>query len=291
MEKKIIIKTVGLPASGKSTWARKFVESNTGWVRVNRDDIRNMLGEYWVPSRENLVTQIEQHTLLSSLQSGYNVVLDATNFNSKVSKWLENVTKQLSKKYEVEVQIKDFSDVDVDVCIERDKKRPNGVGAKVIKQMAEKYMGFVDLFTPKEKVEGLPVAIICDLDGTLAKNNGHRSFYEYSHCDKDDLVPHVREILNRFQKDHKIIYLSGREDGVGRTSTMKFLKMHNCPDGPLYMRKEGDGRSDRIIKKELFDEFVSGKYNVEFVLDDRNQVVKMWRELGLYCLQVADGNF
>ena len=57
------------------------------------------------------------------------------------------------------------------------------------------------------------------------------------------------------------------------------------------MRKTGDFRKDSIVKKELFDENVRGKYNIEFVLDDRNQVVEMWRSIGLVCLQVADGNF
>lgn len=57
------------------------------------------------------------------------------------------------------------------------------------------------------------------------------------------------------------------------------------------MRKSGDMRKDSIVKREMFDEHIRGRYNVNFVLDDRNQVVELWRSMGLTCLQVADGDF
>ena len=57
------------------------------------------------------------------------------------------------------------------------------------------------------------------------------------------------------------------------------------------MRPEGNNEKDSIIKKRIYEDHIKGKFNVEFVLDDRNQVVEMWRELGLTCLQVAEGDF
>lgn len=50
MSKLIILQ--GIPGSGKTTYARQFCKDHDNYVRVNRDDIRNMLGEYWVPKRE-----------------------------------------------------------------------------------------------------------------------------------------------------------------------------------------------------------------------------------------------
>jgi hypothetical protein len=88
----------------------------------------------------------------------------------------------------------------------------------------------------------------------------------------------------------QIIYLSGREDKF-RTQTESFLRQNHCPPGPLFMRTAGDYRKDAIIKTEIFDSEVRNKYRVRFVLDDRNQVVEMWRKMGLVCLQVADGAF
>ena len=48
----------------------------------------------------------------------------------------------------------------------------------------------------------------------------------------------------------------------------------------------------KTIKKEIVDEHIKGKYFVKFVLDDRDQVVDMWRkEMGYACLQVNYGDF
>jgi len=57
------------------------------------------------------------------------------------------------------------------------------------------------------------------------------------------------------------------------------------------MRPAGNTENDAIIKKRLFDENIRDDYDVRFVLDDRNRVVDMWREIGLTCLQVDYGDF
>lgn len=73
--------------------------------------------------------------------------------------------------------------------------------------------------------------------------------------------------------------------------TMAWLDENGVPGKVLHMRKNGDDRADYIVKKEIYEANIKGKYNVIFVLDDRDQVVRMWREEGLKCLQVAEGNF
>ena len=58
------------------------------------------------------------------------------------------------------------------------------------------------------------------------------------------------------------------------------------------MRKTGDNRKDSIIKKEIYEKYLKPmNYHVLFILDDRNQVVEMWREMGFTVFQVAEGNF
>ena len=59
----------------------------------------------------------------------------------------------------------------------------------------------------------------------------------------------------------------------------------------LFMRKTDDFRKDAIVKEEIYQGEIEGKYNVLCVLDDRNQVVEFWRSKGLSCFQVAEGNF
>lgn len=139
-----------------------------------------------------------------------------------------------------------------------------------------------------------PNAIICDLDGTLSifekidKSKPHyRNQYNASTCDQDLLNPVVASIISKFDN---IILLSGREDKY-EEPTRKFLTKHNIKFNKLIMRKSGDNRKDSIIKHEIYTQQIEPNYNILFVLDDRNQVVQMWRSIGLTCLQVADGDF
>jgi chromosome condensin MukBEF MukE localization factor len=58
----------------------------------------------------------------------------------------------------------------------------------------------------------------------------------------------------------------------------------------LYMRPANNTEPDYVIKQRIYDEHLS-REKVLFVLDDRKQVVDMWRSNGLTVLQCADGNF
>lgn len=80
-ERKLII-CRGIQGSGKSTWAKQWChESPEHRVRFNNDDIRNMLGDYWVPSREKLVTEAKANMITFALIKGYDVVVDNMNLN------------------------------------------------------------------------------------------------------------------------------------------------------------------------------------------------------------------
>lgn len=140
----------------------------------------------------------------------------------------------------------------------------------------------------------LPGAVMCDLDGTLAHIYG-RSPYAGDKCATDLLNEPVALVLRQmcFQAGNHLIFMSGR-DGASRPQTTAWLASHGFEVGvncQLFMRAEKDNRNDAIIKEELFMEHVYDKYNVLFVLDDRNRVVDKWREIGLTCFQVAPGDF
>lgn len=136
----------------------------------------------------------------------------------------------------------------------------------------------------------LPKAIIVDIDGTLAKMNG-RSPFDWSRVGEDKVNEPVRTVLMAMRKTHMVIIFSGR-DGVCRTETINWLNNNRIHYNKIFMREEGNNEKDAIIKRRLFDTHIAGKYEIEFVLDDRNQVVDMWRkDLGLTCLQVDYGDF
>jgi predicted kinase len=281
---KMII-TKGLPASGKSTWAKEYVSNNDQWVRINRDDLRNMRGKYWVPSQEDLITQWEDWCVLLALNHGYHVVLDATNLNDSRTKARIDSYKEQHKDLKTDVK---WFKTPLEECIARDNKRENGVGEKVIRGMYEKYL---KPEPPKyDEDDSLPKCIICDIDGTLAEM-GNRSPFEWDKVGLDTLKEPVADIANRMAIDNVVFVFSGR-DGSCRKETEEWLEDNGVLYDELIMREAGDQTADEKVKRQMFEDHVRGKYYCNLVLDDRDKVVRMWREdLGLTCLQVDYGNF
>jgi hypothetical protein len=138
----------------------------------------------------------------------------------------------------------------------------------------------------------LPTAVLVDVDGTLATRITDRSPYEWQRVGEDAPVAAVITIVQALHAaGHTIIVMSGRDEEC-RAQTESWLTHHLAvPYEHLLMRDLGDNRRDEIVKQELYERHVRDRYAVQIVLDDRDQVVAMWRSLGLTCFQVAPGDF
>ena len=135
MNKLIICR--GIPASGKTFWAKQWVlEDPEHRVRINQDDIRLMLGKYWVPSREELVQHIQKEALIEALERGYDIVVDNTNLNKKVLDFYRALVIDHGNHA---IEYKDFFDTPLSVCIERDKNRDVQVSEKIIRNFYNNY--------------------------------------------------------------------------------------------------------------------------------------------------------
>jgi len=302
----------GIPASGKSTFAKKLVEDfPITWKRVNRDDLRLAFSNGLSNKKnEKFILEIQTKIIRSALKNGFNVVVDNTHLVKQRIDDLLDIAKDIG---DVKVTIKNF-DTSLSECLRRNSLREGSarVPDSVIRAMSKPmkhilasrdHQDDIEItfecqpWKPMEQNKELPKAILCDLDGTLAIISG-RSPYDASCCDELDLpnYPVINCILAMYQKGYEIIFLSGR-DSKYRIQTEKFINKYVRTDDlstikySLYMRSEGDIRKDSIIKKELFDEYVKDTFYVEFVLDDRNQVVDLWRSIGLSCFQVNYGDF
>jgi phosphoglycolate phosphatase-like HAD superfamily hydrolase len=139
-----------------------------------------------------------------------------------------------------------------------------------------------------------------DIDGTLA-DNGHRVHFIqkqpkdwdgfFGALPNDPLIVHVAEVLRALDNTHnRIVYVSGRPSNY-RSETQNWLHRHGLPVSPLYMRAAGDHRNDDIVKIELLEQIRRDGYEPALVFDDRDRVVKAWRQAGVPCAQVAEGSF
>ena len=299
--------TRGLPASGKTSFAKAWVaEDPSRRVRVNRDDTRAMTqsGAPWSRDLEDVTTTVCHAAIRALLRNGRDVVVDDTNLNGRTAKTLAKIAAQCGADFAV----KDFP-ISVDEAVARDAARDRSVGAQVIQGMHDRYLAHLKgdfpapprapepaVPVPYTPVPGTPPAVIVDIDGTLAHNYGHRSFYDYGPAVLQDGVhrPIVDLCWQFIDKGYDLIVMSGRDDSC-REDTIEWLAtMAGFGTGGFvgpFMRTTGDNRDDGIVKLELFDQNVRDHYDVKYVLDDRNRVVKAWRSIGLTVLQVADGDF
>lgn len=144
---KTILILRGLQGSGKTTFAKEWVSKDPeSRVRFNRDDIRNMLGKYWIPKRESLITDMYMDFLNRAMISQYDIVIDNMNLDEKYIEEIENEVEDFNewiRDVEVfepyKVEIKDFFIVPLATCIERDSLRDNPVGENVIRHTYNKY--------------------------------------------------------------------------------------------------------------------------------------------------------
>ena len=290
----------GVPASGKSTFAKSLVLKDKSYVIVSRDAIREARGEYWIPEHEDYISDIEEFEIRSAIKHNLNPIIDATNLNPKtIAKW-----KNLAEELNVNIEFKMF-EIDFATALERDSKRERSVGKKVLERFFRDYFPdqlkayytddrLKEPFYPynDEKED----CIIVDLDGTVCLHNG-RSPYDLTRISEDiPNYPLVRFLQELICNKH-IIFLSGREGtDQCRQDTINWLTKNICSSDfgykwELLMRDKNNFEPDEVIKERIFHKEIEPKYSVLAIFDDRDKVVKMWRSLGLLCNQVYWGNF
>jgi predicted kinase len=284
-----IIMLVGPAGAGKSTLAKEYEKS--GYVRINQD------------------SQGREHLALFDrmVEAGHFVVVDRMNFTRQQRERFLGKAKKHGYTSKIIVLHESY-----EVCLERCLKRE---GHETIKEEKGARAALNMFFSKYERVEDdeadmverrwpegdKPDAIICDLDGTLCdithrlhfvhppegQKKDWKAFFEGMKDDKANKW--CEEILHLF-RDRKIVLCSGRPDNY-RRSTDEWLRDNLVEYDYLFMRNRGDHRQDYIAKEIILDFEILTRFTPYFMIDDREQVVKMWRRRGFTCLQCNEGAF
>ena len=236
---------VGIPGSGKSTYAKQVIAKDpSNWVRVNNDDLRAMMnGSVWSADYEKMITDARNYLIRDALKRGKNVIIDNLNINRR---HFDDVCK-IAKSVNADIQVfeKAFY-IELEEAMERNSKRegaarvPDDVMKKWWKESGGKQFKF---FKPRVEIyqerrgnapaveapawdDSLPTAVLCDLDGTLALIHG-RSPYDASDCDIKDLPnwPVIETVIAHWKAGRSIIFCSGREDKY-RPETIRFIEKY-----------------------------------------------------------------
>ena len=299
MENKKLILTRGIQGSGKSTWARQWVEEDPeNRVRINNDDIRNMLGKYWVTSRENLVSNIKKNMAEEAINRGYDIVVDNMNLNPKEILFWKDMIKMANMDpdgYQYEIEFKDFF-IPLEECIRRDAMRPNPIGEKVIRETWRRYKHFIQTSEVERYVnnlkryEGKPKCIVIDMDSTICFNMSKRPWYGEGAAEgMADDVPNtgVCDIIRQLQEQYSIVVATGRDTSQEEV-TKQWLAKQGINADEFYFRTNGDYRKGVEIKKEEITAILE-KYDIVAIFEDCEPIVQMYREMGLTVLQPNKG--
>ena len=292
--------TVGVSASGKTTWAKEYCKE-TRSVNINRDDIRTsiLISEgsisdpayiwtKWSFKRESEVNSVVNDQIMKAKQIGADVVFSDTNLNQGRLK--SAIEKMESLGYECEVKY--FVIPGVDVAIKRDRKRSPCVGENVIRNQWKQWLALGEEVTgirPYIKNKNLPTAIVVDIDGTIADYGDHRGPFEWDKVHLDDPRREIISIVRAMRADTKakVIVLSGR-DSICRAATLDWIeKFVHFDDFELYMRPHSSMEKDRIVKEKLFFDHVADRFSVMFAIDDRKQMIHFWNDIGVTCVNVG----
>jgi hypothetical protein len=140
--------------------------------------------------------------------------------------------------------------------------------------------------------------VLVDVDGTLAnldhrlhwiksgKKNWPRFFAEVS---RDTPIEPIVKWVQNLKPEYTVCIVSGRPEDLTGHETEAWLRLHHIPFDYLFMRKGGDRRQDNFVKEDILHRLPKGQ--IAFIIDDREQVVQMWRRHGLSVYQVAPGDF
>jgi predicted kinase len=306
MSKKLII-TVGCSGSGKSTWThREWLKNPNNIVIVNRDKIRELLfgytetnvNEYYqrkdLNKLEKQVTKYEDTLINEGLCENKTVIVDATHLQEKYIKRFEywNVLTEII-----------WFHIELEHVLILNKQRVRQVDEQIIKkqhfqflQIYEKLKNYkfskTQIFNDFTK----PNCWIFDIDGTLAHANGRNPYNEtnvFNDLVDYSLVEIFRSLssINIQNIEEPLFFCSGRSEKC-RKDTEKWLNYHIQDIVPykLFMRKENDNRPDYVVKKEMYGEITKTNY-IAGIFDDRLQVVRYARSLGLKVLNVEYNNF
>jgi predicted kinase len=283
--------TVGISASGKSTFAKEL--ETMGWYDINRDDIRfnnfcNGVRDWnlykFTKANENEVTRLQEAYVDWAAMREVNVIISDTNINDKTRNfWINRLTHA---GYEVEVK---YFDIDLIEALERDAKRPNGVGYKVITDQYRRYMTLRHGANYHKHSAKKKDAVVIDIDGTVASHEGIRTPFEWHKVSLDKPRSHVISFAKAAKEEgFDIIFMSGR-DGCCMEDTRAWLdKYTGITDSWLFMRSVGDMRKDTVVKKELFMKYVDNNFNIHYAVDDRKCILRLWEfELGITVVDVG----
>ncbi len=298
-----ILILVGPPGSGKTTFAEQYLNAHPHWIRVSRDDFRAMQFQCKTTDHrtEQMISVAVDACIEALLLKKSNVLIDATHCKKE---YINHYIRRFNHLADIHFKVFEVPLQELTLrCAAREKKTGRHIPAEVLQKFVDQYEQLKQVFdfAPVKCIarrfnHTLPVldkpsCFLFDLDGTLADAHGRNMFSPTAEDVMNDIpIRPVIEVLRAIDKQHQVIFVSGRERthyAVTRDWIIKHIFCNEARELTLLMRPEGDYRRDSVIKKEFLKNDILPNYAVLGAFDDRLQVVReCWNAEGIFCFNV-----
>lgn len=293
----------GISGSGKSFFAKRWLDTHRDAIVVNRDELARILAPLSGPrenERQKLITALSRELIRNALLRGATVLADGNYLALDHVKGL-----LLAVPSGCSVQVRIFETPALE-CMTRllSEKGHAGVDMALIQQQEALFLANYKQVTafvadevskraPIVQNPELPPCYVFDIDGTLAIR-GDRGPYDESKVHLDIAHPDVVALAKTLRgysgvTGHVIHICTGRTEAC-REATEKWLHDVGISYYTLQMRAVEDKRPDYMVKEDMWRSIVEVNY-ISMMYDDRSQVVSQARALGFTVAQVQYGEF
>lgn len=243
MNRPSLILPVGIPGSGKTTYAEKYIEEHPDTVHLSSDKIREELwGNEAIQGDNNQVFSLMQSRAIDALNNGQSVVYDATNITRKDRSYIITLCPKFAK---IECHV---IWAPIETCIERDAARERTVGKEVIDRMLKRFQApYYDEGIDEIKIiwnttddfnPGMYVGNLINASD-IPHDNPHHTLNIKEHCDAAYLYAvnhHFPSHLLMAAKYHDIgkPYVKAFVDGKGNPCDTAHYYQHQCISSYMY---------------------------------------------------------
>ena len=326
-----ILFLMGIPASGKSTFAKKLVREDKSYKRINKDELRFMVHDEdfstFDKEKEKFIERTRDAFIFQALNDGFNVVVDDTNLAPKHWSRVVQIATDWSndnnnapivvepKLIEVSLEealarnaarvgktrVPDKVVYDMHAQLTGQQHDPKAIRAAKDRRKYQEAATRLKVYDYRPYDPSKPTVVVFDMDGSTSIPTG-RNPYDEEKCLNDGCNEPVLGLLHDLMHKYPLIGVTGRSEKV-KGLTCQWLRNHGVKffdpetDDKLagvvavHARKVGDKRPDDEVKVEIYETEIFPRFNVKFVLDDRKRVVDAIRKLGVPVFQVAPGDF
>lgn len=269
MDRIKLIVLCGIPGSGKTTYAEKYIEEHKNTIHISSDKIREELwGNEATQGDNNEIFSLMQSRAIEALNNGQSVVYDATNITRKDRSYIIALCPKFVK---IECHV---VWAPIETCIERDAARERTVGKEVIDRMLKRFQApyYDEGISEIKVIRPYNFNFVDYLHNVydamkIPHDNPHHTLNIYEHCEaaQQHAQEYVKDetgivAITAMIHDAGKPYCKAFVDNKGNLCETAHYYQHHCISGWIAYGIVGDAVDIAWLCSVHMDPFLNTKY-------------------------------